>query len=105
MTEPREWRDRPPDPTGYAALHQRLSSMDASIVEIRGLLERIVRVEVRLQGSLDCLISIQAHLTAVDQRLVVVENLSNHSSWVVGSVERFGWIVAAAAAAWLSARL
>lgn len=104
MTETREWRDRPQDPSGYAALHQRLSSMDASIVEIRGLLERIVKVEVRLQGSLDCLMSIQAHLAAVDHRLMAVEKLSDHSNWVVGSVERFGWLVVAVAAAWFSAR-
>ena len=105
MTETREWRDRSRDPPGYAALHQRLSNMEASIIEIRGLLERMVRVEERMQESNRYLSRIESHLVAVDQRVVVVEKLSNHSNWVVGSVERFAWLVVAVASAWLSARL
>lgn len=105
MTDTREWRDRSQDPVGYAALHQRMSSMEATIIEIRGLLERLVRVEERLQSSSIYVSRIETHLTSVDSRLVAVEELSRHSNWVVGSVERFGWLVVAVAAAWLSARL
>lgn len=104
MTETREWRDRAQDPSGYAALHQRLSNMETSIVEIRGLLERLVRVEERVQSSILYLSRIETQLAAVDQRVVVVEKLSNHSNWIVSSVERFAWLAVAVAAAWLSAR-
>ena len=104
MTEPREWRDRSQDKAGFAYLHQRIDAIERNILEIRGLLERLVRVEERLQASNSHLSRIEEHINAIDERLCMIENSSNKNNWLMGGIERFGWIVAAAAAAWLSTK-
>ena len=51
------------------------------------------------------MLRIEAHIAALDTRLVAVERSGSHSGWIVSGLERFIWLVAAAVSGWLGNRL
>ena len=100
-----EWQDRASEPPSYAAVNQRLASIDRSIAEIRGLLERMVLVEERVRAMTLHLARLETHLSATDSRVVNVEVSASRSGLVVGGMERIWWLAVAAAAVWIGQRI
>ena len=99
------WIDRVSEPPGYAAVNQRLSAIEHNLSEIRGFLERMVRVEERILAGTQNMARLEAHLAALDVRLVKVEVSASHSGRFVGGLERLVWITVAIVGAWLGQRM
>ena len=110
------WIDRVSEPPGYAAVNQRLSSIEHSLSEIRGFLERMVRVEERIVVGTQNMARLEAHLVATDTRietykaatdanLARVETAGARNSRFVGGLERLVWITVAIVGAWLGQRM
>ena len=100
-----EWKDRSNEPPGYAAVNQRLASIDRSIAEIRGLLERMVLVEERVRAMTLHIDRIDTHLAATDSRVEKVSASASRSGLVVGGIERAWWLALAAFAVWIGQRM
>ena len=82
-----------------------MASIEQSITDIRSFLERLVRVEERSLTVAQNMGRIEAHLATLDVRLGKAEASASHSGWIVGGVERLGWLIAAAISGWLGNRL
>lgn len=82
-----------------------MASIEHSITDIRGFLERLVRVEERSLTGAQNMGRIEVHLAAMDARLSRAESSASHSGWIVGGLERLGWLIAAAVSGWLGNRL
>lgn len=91
-------------PPESSAVHQRLTSIEHSIAEIRGLLERMVRVEERVLAANQHMARIDGRLDEFDQRLGNAEKSGARAGWVVGGVERLFWLAVTAAVGWLGTR-
>lgn len=77
-------------------LTAELAEIKAELRAVRGLLERVVRVEERLASATESSVRLQAQLNEVFDRLRVVETSSATSRQSVGNMERFGWIAVTA---------
>ncbi len=88
----------------YDHISRRLSAIESSISDIRGLLERMVRVEERVIAGNQNLQRIEANIAALGRRVEVVESSASRSGWIVGGIERLIWLFIAAAATWIGSK-
>lgn len=79
----------------------RLEGIESELKGVRGMMERLVRVEERLTTYLEQDRQLSAQITEVFRRLNALEVSGTKSSTAFAWIERFFWIGVAAAATWL----
>lgn len=82
-------------------LKRELSDIKDEIKAVRGLLERMVRVEEKLSNAATENERLRTELADIYRRLSVIETSGATSKQSLGNLERFGWISLAALLAWL----
>jgi peptidoglycan hydrolase CwlO-like protein len=83
-----------------AVVEARLTGIESELRALRGLVERLVRVEERIANSQAKVEALQAELAILKAKIDTAASIGQQSSWQVGNIERLGWIVITALAAW-----
>lgn len=79
----------------------RLRGIEDELRLLRGLVERLVRVEERMANSQRQTDALQVELATLRGRLDATASAGQRSAWSIDRFERLGWIVVAAVAAWI----
>lgn len=79
----------------------RLEGIESELKGMRGMMERLVRVEERLTTYLEQDRQLDAQITEVFKRLNTLEKETSSANTSMAWIERFFWVAVAAVATWL----
>lgn len=87
-----------------ALIDSRLSGIEDELRLLRGLVERLVRVEERQAQNHDDIQALRIEQATLRSKLDAAAAAGARSSWSIDRIERLGWVVVAALAAWVGQR-